>query len=321
MLRMHSSSILKTETSVSGSYYHPQLSGRWRKAVGLPAAESARPVVVPVLPRISVSQLTTYPRLLVEELAAIAGAGLEGIGLSRTKLSKYDDETVAAVLREFGVKASSVSWAGGFMGSLGFSHDEALDDARDAIRQAALWGAENLVIVLGSRNGHAVGHFRKTIKDALLLLANEAGDHSVRLALLPMHPRFPSQSAFFNGVDDTLSLLDALQHPQAGLAFDACELVRSPELMDRIPSLAARTFLVQLGDAVVDASTGALRRCLPGQGELPLAELAHRFLAAGYRGPFDVQVWSDEVWQLPPRDVMTACNRFVESVSGAARIS
>lgn len=299
---------------MSGNFFHSHLTGRWRKAAGTAGAEPARPVVVPVIPQLSVSQMTTYRCPFVEEVAAIAAAGLPGIGLWRTKLSAFDDETVAAVLQEFNVKPKSLSWAGGFTGSLGFSYEEALDDARDAIHQAARWGAENLVVVAGSRNGHTVRHYRRTVRDALLLLADEAGDQGVRLALLPTQLRFPAATMFLNGLDDACALLDELKHPQIGLALDAFHFCSSSGALDRIPSLAARTFLVHLSDSSADACQKSDR--LPGEGTLPLSDAVFQFLTHGYQGAFDVQVWSEDVWRLTPSAVIAACRRFAESVSG-----
>jgi sugar phosphate isomerase/epimerase len=297
---------------VSGHFFfQPQLSGRGRKTSD---ADGARPVVVSVLPQIAVSQMTTYRSSFVEEVSAIAAAGLNGIGLWRTKLSAHDDETVAAVLAEFNVKPSSVSWTGGFTGSLGYSYEEALDDARDAIRQAALWGAENLVVVAGSRNGHTVRHCRRTVKDALAQIADDAAGRGVRLALLPLHPRFPAETTFLNGLDDALTLLDELKHPHVGLAFDAFYVCQSPGALARIPALASRTFVVQINDGPDDARRHLDRRW-PGQGELPLAELVHRFIANGYQGMFDVQVWSEDVWRLPASMVTSAAREFAQSLA------
>lgn len=300
---------------MSGSFFHPQLSGRGRKAAGQPGAETARPVVVSVQPRLSISQITTYRRKLHEEVSALAAAGLPGIGLSRSKTSEHDDETVASVLHEHGVRAASLSWAGGFTGSLRFSYEEALDDARDALQQAIRVGAETLVILTGSQNGHTVRHCRRTVKDALLLLADEAGDRGVRLALLPMSPRYQQEKTFLHSVDDALKLLDELNHPHIGLAFDTFHSWQTPRLLERIPELAPRTFLVQLSDSAVDPRDEMDRR-LPGQGVLPLPEIVQQFLASGYQGFFDVQVWSDDVWQLPLPEVIAACQRFIPSASG-----
>lgn len=305
----------ETETSVSGSYFHPQLSGRWRKTAGQPGAETARPVVVSVQPRLSISQITTYRRKLHEELSAIADAGFPGIGLWRTKTSEHDDDTVAAMLQEFGIRAASLSWAGGFTGSLKFSYEEALEDARDAVRQAIRLSAETLVILTGSQNGHTVRHCRRTVRDALLLLADEAGDHGLRLALLPMHPRYQQERTFLHGVDDALKLLDELNHPQIGLAFDTFQSWQTPRLLDRIPEFVLRTFLVQLSDSPVDPRDDLDRR-LPGQGVLPLPEIVQQFLSYGYQGFFDVQVHSEDVWRLPQSDVFAACRQFVPAASG-----
>lgn len=305
---------------MSGSYFHPQLSGRNRKNAGQPGTEATRPVVVSVPPRLSISQITTFRRRLHEEVSAIAAAGFPGIGLSRTKSSEHDDETIAAVLNEFGIRAASLSWAGGFTGSLKFSYEEALQDARDALQQASRLKAETLVLLTGSQNGHTVRHCRRTVKDALLLLADEAGDVGVRLAILPMTPRYQQDMTFLHSVDDALKLLDELNHPQVGLAFDTFQSWHTPRLLERIPEIAARTFLVQLSDSAVDPRHEMDRR-LPGQGVLPLPEIVQQFLVSGYQGFFDVQVWSEDVWRMPHADVIAACQQFVPTASSVMPVS
>lgn len=301
---------------MSGSSFHPQLSGRWRKTAGQPGPDSARPVVVSVQPRLSISQITTFRRTLHEEVSAIAAAGFEGIGLCRTKTSAHEDDTVAAVLNEFGVRAASLSWAGGFTGSLKFSYEEALEDARDALRQAIRFKAETLVILTGSQNGLTVRHCRRLVKDALLMLADEAGDHGLRLAILPMNPRYQQEKTFLHTVDEALKLLDELNHPHIGLGFDTFHSWQTPRLLERIPELAPRTFLVQLSDSLVDPRDEMDRR-LPGQGLLPLPEMVQQFLSSGYQGFFDVQVWSEDVWRRPLAEVISACQQFVPTASGA----
>lgn len=301
---------------MSGSFFHPQLSGRWRKTEGSPRPDANRPVIVTVPPRLSISQITTYRRSLREEAEAIAAAGLHGIGLWRTKISAHEDDTVAAVLNEFGVKPASLSWAGGFTGSLRFSYEEALDDAIDAVQQAIQLEAENLVIVTGSQNGHTARHCRRTVKDAVLMLADTAADGGVRLALMPMHPRYQQDQTFLQGVDDTLALLDEMKHPNVGFVFDTFQLWQTPRLLDRIPDLVPRTFIVQLSDSPVDPRSDMDRR-LPGQGELPLPEIVQQFLSYGYQGLFDVQVWSEDVWRLPQSEIIGACQHFISTASGA----
>jgi sugar phosphate isomerase/epimerase len=73
---------------------------------------------------------------------------------------------------------------------------------------------------------------------------------------------------------------------------------------------------VQVGDSPADPQHRQDGR-LPGQGDLPLPEILCRFLAEGYQGFFDVQVWSEEVWQMPHAEVIAACRVFEPAVSGA----
>jgi len=299
---------------VGGKFFHWRpLSSRWKKNAGSPSFEGSQPLVVPVEAKFSLSQITTYHSSLTDEIAAIAAAGFDGIGLWRTKLLDQDDGAIAARLREFGVKGTSLSFAGGFTGSLGYSYEEALEDARDAVRQAARLGVETLVLVTGGRNGHTMRHCRRTVKEALWLLADEAGDRGVRLALLPMHARFQADSTFLHGLDDTLALLDELSHPQAGLAFDTFQLWETPELLSRIPEVVPRTFVVQLTDGPVNPRAN-FDRCLPGMGTLPLTEIVQQFLSQGYQGLFDIQVWSEAVWHMPQPEVISVCERFQQSI-------
>jgi sugar phosphate isomerase/epimerase len=284
--------------------------------MGLATPEAVRPVVVPVQPRWSLSQITTYRRDLKDELFAAAAAGFSGVGLWRTKLSAYDDDTVLALLNEHGLKASSLSWAGGFTGSLGFSFEEALEEAREAVRLTAKVGAETLVVVTGGQNGHILPHCRKTVRDALLLLADEASDRGVKLALLPMQSRLQRELTFLHGIDETLKFLDLVKHPGVGLAFDTFQLWPTANLLDRIAELVPRTFIVHVSDSPADPKDRLDGR-LPGQGVLPLPEILSRFLAEGYEGYFDLQVWSEDVWQMPHHEVIAACRSFGPTVAGA----
>lgn len=301
---------------MSGSHFQPPLSVRWKKLMGLATPEAVRPVVVPVQPRWSLSQITTYRCDLKDELFAAAAAGFTGVGLWRTKLSAYDDDTVLALLNEHGLKASSLSWIGGFTGSLGFSNEEALEEARETVRFAGKLGVETLIVITGSQNGHILPHCRKTVRDALLLLADEASDRGVKLAVLPMQARLQQELTFLHGIDETLKFLDDIKHPGIGLAFDTFHLWPTPNLLDRIAELVPRTFVVQVSDSPADPKDRLDGR-LPGQGVLPLPEILCRFLAAGYQGYFDMQVWSEDVWQMPHAEVINACRTFGPTGAGA----
>ena len=94
--------------------------------------------------QISMNELTTYPWSF-EGVQQYAKAGMDAISIWRHKLSDYGEEKGGELVRESGLKVSSLLWAGGFTGSDGRSFKESLEDAQEAIRLAAQLSARHLL--------------------------------------------------------------------------------------------------------------------------------------------------------------------------------
>lgn len=256
---------------------------------GHPIAPSAANI------RMSLSQLTTLRWSLLEEVLLLKSTGYDAIGLWRPKIAEVGEELSAELIRDSGLSVSSLSFVGGFTGTNGLSYRDAIADARDAILDAELVGAENLIVVSGTRNGHTIGHSRRLLAEALDELADYAGTRGVRLCVLPMHSYFAESWTFLNTLDETLELLARVNHPHAGLAFDTYHLWNEPGLIERIPELASLTGVVQVSDARRQPRSRA-ERCVPGDGCIPLREIVQAFQQSGYDGYYDVQVWSNAGW-------------------------
>jgi sugar phosphate isomerase/epimerase len=258
--------------------------------------QSGQPIVVPATNvRISLSQLTTLRWTLLEEVLQLKASNYDGIGLWRPKIADLGEDLSAEVIRDTGLGVSSLSFVGGFTGVNGLSYEDAIADARDAITDAELLGAENVIVVSGTRNGHTIRHSRRLLVDALSRLADFAGLRGVRLCVLPMHPFFAASWTYLNTLDETLELLGRVNHPHVGLAFDTYQLCQEPRLVDRIPDLAAVTGVVQISDGRTPPQSDA-ERCVPGEGVIPLGEIVRAFHRSGFDGYYDVQVWSNEKW-------------------------
>lgn len=275
------------------------------------AVQSVQPVVVPTTQlRISLSQLTTLRWSLAEELLQLKTSSYDAIGLWRPKIAEVGEELAADMIRESGLGVSSLSFVGGFTGANGMSYDDAIADARDAILDAEQLGAENLIVVSGTRNGHTIGHSRRLLKGAMSDLADFAGLHGVRLCLLPMHSFFADSWTYLNSLDEAQDLVEQLQHPQIGLAFDTYQLSHEPRLIERIPELAAMTGVVQISDGR-QAPASAAERCIPGEGTIPLGEIIRAFQRSGFDGYYDVQVWSSAGWSGDYQQTATTCREAV----------
>lgn len=200
------------------------------------------------MPRLSMNEMTTYRWSFEEDVRQYQAAGIAAIGVWRQKLEDFGDERGIELLRDAGLAVSNVLWAGGFTGSNGHTHQESIDDALEAIELAAALGSGCLIVYSGSRAGHTTNHARRLLVSALKALAPRAERCGVKLALEPMHPQCAGEWTFLSCLDETLSVLDQVNSPQVQLAFDTYHLGWSAETRERIPSIAARTAIVHLGD-------------------------------------------------------------------------
>jgi sugar phosphate isomerase/epimerase len=261
----------------------------------------------PDMMRLSVNHLTTFAWSLDDELIAYQRGGFRAVGLWRPKLSHFGEERAAELLRESGISVSSLSWAGGFTGTNRWSFEDSLADARTAIKEAALVGAECLTIVSGPRNGHTDRHARRLAAEAVNVLAPEAAEAGVVLALQPMRPDFSRTWTFLHALDETL---EAIEHsePSAKIAFDVYHLWNEPGLLARIPELAQHVAVVQLCDSPGGAH--GERRML-GDGEIPLSAIVRAFDEAGYAGYYELAAWSRPLWRRDYCELLRECrDRF-----------
>jgi sugar phosphate isomerase/epimerase len=242
---------------------------------------------------LSMNETTTFKWSLEEDLTHYAAAGIPAIGIWRQKLSDCGLARAVELLGPSGLKVSHLFWAGGFTGSEGRSYRESIEDAAEALHTAAALKAGCLIVYSGTRAGHTGNHARRLIQGALAELAPLADEVHVTLAVEPMHAGCAAEWTFLTGLEGTLALVDAVAHPQVKMVFDTYHLGDDPAAVARIPEIASRVALVQLGDAR-EPPRGEQNRCPLGEGVLPLRQIVAAFQAAGYDGYYDIELLGEE---------------------------
>lgn len=272
------------------------------------ADRAPRSTVVPNLCalRMSMNQTTTLPWSFDEDLDAYERAGIGAVGVSRRKLDEFGVERGIERLRDSRLEVSSLGWVGGFTGANGYSMKEAVQEARAAIDVAHAMGASCLTVVSGGLAGHIHSHARRLLYESLSRLVDKADAQGVRLALQPMHRLFARDWSFLSTLDETLELLNRLNHPAVGLAFGTYHFWEEPRLLERIPEVAVRTSLVQLSDWRSPTRCHN-DRALPGDGCIPIGEIMSAFEACRYAGWYEIEVWSRDLWKRPGTDLMAEC--------------
>ena len=275
------------------------------------------------------NQVTTYRWSLEEDIRYYLEAGYQAIGVWRRKLDDYcetqrclaecfpverggslekdlppewgEGETWSGVdligidlLKESGLRVTSLHWAGGFTGSDGRSYSESVEDAVSAIRLANRLGAGCLVIHPGGRNRHTIGHARRLLimaLDTLLELAEPAG---VTLVIEPMHAACATDWTFLTEMESAIQLIERFSSPYLKLVLDTYHFGQDLGVLDQLAHMAPYTGLVQLGDRRC-RHTLDQERCPLGMGDVPLEKIVQGLLAGGYDGDFDVELSGPEI--------------------------
>jgi sugar phosphate isomerase/epimerase len=259
-----------------------------------------------VLSRLSLNQMTTPRWCLDEDLENYADAGLTAIGLNWQKLN---DEALSADvdrIRHSGLRITSLGWCGGFTGAGGLSFREAMRDARRKLRIARQVRADTLVVIPGVQFTHIRSHAMRLAMQSVRELCEAAADSNVRIALQPMDSLFNKNWSFLNRLEETLEILDRVQCPSAQLCFGTYHLWKEPRLLDLVPEIVDRIALVQLSDWR-EPPRSENDRMLPGDGVIPLGEIVTSLERANYRGMYETEVWSRDLWKLEHHTLVRAC--------------
>ncbi len=265
---------------------------------------------------LSMNETTTFRWSFEEDVANYAAAGIKAIGVWRQKVSDCGHQRAAELLREHGLAASTLFWAGGFTGSEGHSFRESIDDTAETLRLAATLGSKSLVVCSGARAGHTCNHAQRLVVSALEEAAPLAEELGVVMAIEPMHPGCAAQCTFLNSLDDALSILAKVESPYVKMVLDTYHLGQSGNLIDRIGAIAPRIALVQLGDAKCPPN-GEQNRCRLGTGIVPLKQIVCALRKAGYDGYFDVELLGEEIEEVDYRALLEHAKDAFACLMGA----
>lgn len=260
---------------------------------------------------LSISQLSTLRWDLESDVHEYAKRGFGGIGLYRPKLDDYGIERTIELLQEYSMRATSLSWVGGFTGSDGRPFEDAVSDAIAAVLQAAELRAGTLIVLAGGKNNHIKTHLRRTLCQALARLAAVASEHGIQLALEPFHPGCGDEWSFVNDLQSTLDIIERVDNPSLGLVMDTYHIGMDRDAIRWLPDVARHIHLVQLGDGR-HCPHGEMNRCLLGDGCVPLPELMEVLLDNGYRGSWEVELIGEDVESVSYDHLLDHTKRYLD---------
>ncbi|MYV98457.1 sugar phosphate isomerase/epimerase, partial [Streptomyces sp. SID3343] len=279
---------------------------------GLPATIDTPEVGDARLARLSLNQWTTRGWSLREAVDGCVRAGLPAIGLWRDKVAEVGTAEAAKVVRDAGLRVSSLCRGGFLTAREPAARAAAITDNRRAIEEAAELGTQTLVLVVGGLpdGDRDLPGARGRVADALGELAPFAGAHGVRLALEPLHPMYCADRAVLSTLDQALDLAEPHPADQVGVVVDAFHVWWDPNLEQAIARAGERIASFQVCDWVLPLpADNLLARGMMGDGVIDFRSMARSVAAAGYQGDIEVEIFNADVWAADGHDVVATLKR------------
>lgn len=246
------------------------------------------------LRRFAVSAITTQRWSAWDDLRHYKALGVSGIGIWRQKLAGVDLPSYRRAIAGEGLQVTNLCFSGQF--TLGL--ERAIDDGSRALDEAAELGAPTLLVISGPLRSTDIDTAEGQLKEGLQRLADVASERGIALALEALHPMDMTQWTVIPTVDKALDIVDELDHPSIRLMLDLYNSWWDPRLPQAIRRAGARTASVQLADWR-NPTRSFTDRTVPGRGVAPLAQLIAVVEEAGYSGFYDLEIFSDEIWENP----------------------
>jgi sugar phosphate isomerase/epimerase len=272
--------------------------------------------------RLSLNQITTNHWSVAEAAEGCARAGVEHIALWRDKVAEAGVGPAAAAVRDAGLSVSSLCRGGFFTAADAAGRARAIDDNRRGIEEAAALGTDVLVLVCGglppgSRDLPAA---REMVHDGIAAVIADAEACGVRLGIEPLHPMYCADRSVINTLQEANDLADRFPPEQVGVVVDAYHVWWDPYVEAQIARAGERILGFHICDWTVPLPAGVLLgRGLPGDGCADLARLYRAVDRAGYRGPIEVEVLNEAVWNTPGDEILSRLVTEVDHLSGEGK--
>jgi sugar phosphate isomerase/epimerase len=208
------------------------------------------------------------------------------------------------MLRECGVRASSLCRGGFFPASTAVERAERIADNRRALDEAAEVGAPVLVLVSGPAPDRDIDAAREMVFDGILALVDDAARLGVKLAIEPLHPMFAGDRSVVVTLGHANDLAARLASPWVGVAVDVYHVWWDPAVYAEI---ARRRTIVgfHVGDWLAPPPGPPARPRDDGRWRDRTAAPALGVSAAGYSGPIEVEIFNQAIWDTPGDAVLS----------------
>jgi 4-hydroxyphenylpyruvate dioxygenase len=269
--------------------------------------------------RRSVATVSLGDGTLEEKLTAAAAAGFDGVELCEADLeaSRLSPAQASRAAEDLGLRIYLYQPFRDFEAVPGSQLQANLDRAERAFDTMAALRVDTL-LACSSTSPEAIDD-DSLAASQLAQLADRACARGMRVAWESL-----SWATRVSDYRHGWQIVQAAAHPALGVCLDSFHILakhHDPGEILRIPG--EKIFFAQLAGApmmMLDLLTWSRHhRCLPGRGDLDVTGFAAILAAAGYHGPWSLEVFSDQLRAASPVAAAADCMRSLEGLEEALR--
>jgi sugar phosphate isomerase/epimerase len=270
------------------------------------------------LSRLSINQETVRQLALPELVEGCVKAGIGKAGLWRAPVQAYGVARAGQLMKDAGLTVTSLCRGGFLTATDPAERARALADNRAAVDEAAGVNTETLVLVSGGLPSGEKDLYgaRERVADALAELAPYAQERGIRLAIEPLHPMFASDRCVVSTLSQALDLAERFPAEQVGVVVDAYHIWWDDQAPAQIARAGAggRIHSFQLADWITPLPAGVLvGRGQLGDGCVDFRAMRSQVEAAGFDGPIEVEIFSEDLWARDGAEVVAeVASRYLE---------
>ena len=258
--------------------------------------------------RLCVHTITTKGWELEEAVERYAESGVSGVTVWRQWLEGRDPAETGDRIRAAGLKVVSLCRGGFYPAFEEKDREEAIEENKRAIEDAAALGAPLVVLVCGAVPGQSLVESRKQITEGIAATLPLAESLGVKLAIEPLHPMYADDRSAINTLASANDVCDELNHPLVGIAYDVYHLWWDPDLEEQTKRTAQadRLFAYHVCDWMTPTTDLLNDRGLMGEGCIDLRGIRALVEKNGFDGMIEVEVFSNRWWEKPTQEFLEA---------------
>ena len=236
-------------------------------------------------------------------------AGITAISPWRDQIAAIGLDEAARIVRDNKIQVTGVCRGGMFPAETAAGRQANIDDNLRAIDEAAALNADCLVLVVGGLpdSSKDLPGARQQVTDGIAAMLPHAKASGVKIAIEPLHPMYAADRACVNTIDQALDICEGLGET-VGVAIDVYHVWWDPYLPRAIARAGRmkRIFAHHICDWLVPTTDLLLDRGMMGDGVIDLPGIRKMIEDAGYFGPQEVEIFSQDNWWKRPGDEVLA---------------